>query len=134
MNSNPETAQICRQYFRIPLFSAVVFVETSKDQQIWTVFISRMTLPWFAGWAEYRSQIMQKKLQSPCSSLAVVHIILIERTGIRLPSVDQRPRFKMKRRNNFRNQYGGSNEDSGSTPAPQLVQKGTGHNQTDSHL
>jgi len=57
MNSNPETAQICRQYFRIPLFSAVVFVETSKDQQIWTVFISRMTLPWFAGWAEYRSQI-----------------------------------------------------------------------------
>lgn len=68
-------------------------METSKDQQIWTVFISRMTLPWFAGWAEYRSQIMQKKLQSPCSSLAVVHIILIERTGIQLPSVDQRPRL-----------------------------------------
>lgn len=43
--------------------------------------------------AEYRSQIMQKKLQCPFSSLAVVHIILIERTGIQLPSVDQRPRL-----------------------------------------
>jgi len=42
MNNNPETVQIGRHPARISLFSAMIFVETSKDQQIWTIFSNRM--------------------------------------------------------------------------------------------
>lgn len=93
MKSNPETVQICRQLIRILLSSAMVFgtgnFQRSADMDC---FQQQKDLTWVAGWTEHRPGNIQEKAAMPLSSsLALVHIILIARTGVQLASVDLRP-------------------------------------------